>query len=320
MFFGSKSQPDAQNPAPGPVSAANDAQGGSAIFEVSAADFEDKVLKASMQTPVIVDFWAPWCGPCKQLMPLLDKAVMAAGGEVLLAKVNLDENPELAQALRVQSVPTVFAFFGGRPVDAFQGVVPESQIKAFIDNIIQAARQNRPDAIDIPEALKTAAEVLAAGDAQSANAIYAQILQQDEKHVGAYVGLIRTFIAAGHVDQAAQLVEHAPEEIAKAPGFSEAKTALELSQAAPAGNLGELEATARAKPEDHEAQIALAEAQVASGQNAEAIETLLGSITLDREWNEQAARKTLLKFFEAIGHADPITVQGRKKLSSLLFS
>lgn len=290
------------------------------IYEVGAADFEDLVLKASLQTPVIVDFWAPWCGPCKQLMPILEKAVLAAKGEVLLAKVNLDENPELAQALRVQSVPTVFAFIGGRPVDAFQGVVPESQVKAFIDNLIKAARQNRPDAIDIPETLKAAHEALGAGDPQTANALYLQILQQDEKHVGAYVGLVRTFIAAGHIEQAAQLIENAPEDIAKTSVFSEAKTALELAQAAPAGDLEKLRAKAAANPGDHQAQIDLANAQFAAQQKEQAIETLLASIAIDREWNEQAARKTLIKFFEAMGHSDPLTVEGRKKLSRMLFS
>ena len=310
MLFGSKqnNKPKADTPASG------------YIFEVSTADFEERVIKASLETPVIVDFWAPWCGPCKQLMPILEKAVMAAKGEVILAKVNLDENPELAQALRVQSVPTVFAFYGARPVDAFQGVVPESQIKAFIDNLIKAARQNQPDAIDIPDALKTAAGALAENDLQTANMLYAQILQQDENNVSAYVGLVRTFIAAGQIDQAQQLVDNAPEAIAKDLNFSEAKTALDMAQTMPKGDLEELIKKAQDNPDDHNAQIDLAEAQFASNMREQAIETLLASIEKDREWQDGEARKTLLKFFEAMGHSDPVTIEGRKKLSRILFS
>jgi len=290
------------------------------IFDATTADFETTVMRASLEKPIIVDFWAPWCGPCKQLMPMLEKAVTAAGGEVLLAKVNLDENPELAQALRVQSVPTVYGFLGGQPVDAFQGMVPESQIKAFIDKLIQASRAGKPGAIDIDEALTTASEALAAKDLSTANSLYMQVLEQDEKNAKAFAGLIRVFLANDEVEQAAQLVENAPEDIAKDPAFAEVKTAVALAQNAPAA--GELEALQKAasKTDDHQAQIDLAEAQFAGGSQEQAIDTLIASIKADAEWNDAAARKTLLKFFEALGHSDPLSVQGRKKLRNILFS
>lgn len=290
------------------------------IYEVNTDDFEAKVIEASMHTPVIVDFWAPWCGPCKQLMPVLEKLVQAAKGDVILAKVNLDDNPQLAQALRVQSVPTVFAFYGGRPVDAFQGMQPESAIKAFVDKLVQAARANKPEAIDIPETLKAAAEALAAKDLQTAQAMYMQVLQQDENNAAAYAGLIRTFIAAGVFDQAQSMIENAPEDMAKSADLEAAKTALEMAKNASTVDIASLESAAEKNPKDHQALIDLAEGQFAVGQKEEAIDTLLKSIEMDRKWSEEAARKTLLKFFEALGHSDPLTIDGRKKLSSILFS
>lgn len=322
-MFGSKkqeppTQPLAQSSAAQPQALQENQ---SIIFDVTAEDFEDTVMRASMDMPIIVDFWAPWCGPCKQIMPILENVITEAGGEVRLAKVNLDENPELAQALRVQSVPTVFAFIGGQPVDAFQGVIPEGQVKAFIDKQIQASRAAKPGAIDIPEALNAATQALAANDLQTANALYVQILQQDEKNAKAYIGLVRVFIAAEQLEQAISLVENAPEDIAADPAFKEAKTALELAQSRPDNSaLAALEKAASDNPGDHQAQIDLAEGQFASGQKEEAIDTLIASIRTDREWNEAAARVTLLKFFEAMGHSDPLSVQGRKKLSSILFS
>ncbi len=291
------------------------------IFDVNALDFEARVIHASMEKPVILDFWAPWCGPCKQLMPVLEKIVKAAGGDILLAKVNIDDNPELAQALQVQSVPTVFGFLGGRPVDAFQGVVPESQIQAFIDKLIQASKAAQPGAIDIDEALKSAASALAENDLQTAQSLYGQILQQDEKNVSAYVGMVRTFIAANMVQQAAAMVESLPDEIKDSPKFTEAKTALELAQNPPdTSALGALEQKVAKNPKDMEAKCALASVQFGAGQKEQAIDTLLEAIETDREWNEQEARKILLTFFEALGHSDPLTIQGRKKLSGILFS
>lgn len=293
---------------------------GPMIFEATAEDFEDKVLRASMEKPVLAYFTAPWCGPCKQLGPIMDKAVQAAGGKVAMAKIDLDSNQELAAALRIQSVPTIFAFFGGRPVDAFQGVVPESQIQDFIKKLIQAASTAQPDAIDIPEALSMAAQALAAGDLGAAQGAYAQILSQDESNVQAYVGMIRVYIAAGHIEQAKQMVEGAPEDIAKHASFSEAKTALELAENTPKGDFAELEEQVQNNPTDHQARFDLAVALFSAGQKEVGIDHLMQIIETDRAWNDEEARKQLLKFFEAMGHADPLTVESRRRLSTILFS
>lgn len=290
------------------------------IFDCAEMEFEEKVLKASMERPIIVDFWAPWCGPCKQLMPLLESAVQGAGGEVALAKINLDENQQLGQMLRVQSVPAVFAFFQGRPVDAFQGVIPESQIKVFIAKLVTAARSAKPDAIDIPESLTAAEAALASADLATAQSLYAQILEQDESNIRAFVGLVRTMIAGGQIDYAAAMVENAPEEISKQSMFAEAKTALELAQNAPTGESAALATAVEKSPNDHQARFDLALAQFAEGAREEALNNLLHIIEIDREWNEGAARAQLLKFFEAMGHGDPLTMSARRKLSSMLFS
>ena len=310
MLFGSKK----------PAAPVAPAQPGAIVFEASGADFETLVLRASMDKPVIAYFTAPWCGPCKQLGPILENAVNAAGGEVRLAKINLDENQELAAALRIQSVPTIYAFFGGRPIDAFQGALPEPQVKEFVAKLIQVARQARPDAIDVPETLKVAAQALAAGDFGTAQGIYAQVLTQDEKNAKAYVGLVRCFIAADHIKEAEKLVENAPEEIAKDSSFAEAHTALELAKAKPQGSTHKLAAAVAKNPDDHQARYDLALAQFTSGQREEGIESLLEIMRRNRGWNEEEARKQLLKFFEAMGGADPLTIQSRRKLSTILFS
>ncbi len=304
----------------------NEQSGGAAldpaqiIFDVGTQDFEQRVMAASMQIPVIVDFWAPWCGPCKQLMPILEKVILATGGKVLLAKVNLDDNPELAQALRVQSVPTVFGFFQGQPVDAFMGVQPENKIKEFVQKLITAANGAQPDALDIPEALKGAAQALADNDAQSAHAIYAQILQQDALNADAYAGMVRCFINIGQIEQAQAMIEQVPEEILKTSAFEEARSALELAQNKPNGNIEQFIEKIKANANDHQARIDLAYALFAAGQKEEATDALLQSIEIDREWNEEAARQELLTLFQAMGHADPITISARRKLSAILFS
>lgn len=306
MLFGNQQQPTNAGQATG--------------RDITTEDFEIRVLQASLGKPVIVQFWAPGCAPCSQLAPILESVVAATGKEVELLKLNVQDNPEIAAALRIQSVPTVYAFLGGRPVDGFQGAVPESQVKAFVERIAASAGQTRDGMLDIPEALKAAAEALAEGDVQAAYALYTQILARDEKNADGYAGLIRTLVAAGQIDDAAHLVENVPEDIEKSGAFAAAKTALELAQTGPSGPVDELAEKVQQNPGDQQARLDLAQAQFSAGDKEGAIETLLEAIAADREWNEQAARLQLLKFFEALGHSDPLTVQGRKKLSALLFS
>ena len=295
---------------------------GAVIFDIGTADFETRVMKASMDKPVLVDFWAPWCGPCKQLMPVLEAEVNAANGEVLLAKVNIDENPELAQALRIQSVPTVMAFFQGQPVTGFTGARPASEIKNLIAQLVKVARSAKPDAIDIPAALKQASEFLAVGDFGNAQQVYIQILQQDENNIEAYGGLVRVMIGAGALDQAEIMVAQAPEAIAKNSSFAALKTALDLAKGAgeAAAKLKPMMKKVESDPNDHQARFDLAGAQFASGDKAAAIDNLLHIIAKDRAWNDDGARKELLRFFEALGFSDPLAAEGRKKLSRLLFS
>jgi len=295
------------------------------IFDCGVADFEDRVMKASKDMPVIADFWSPTCVPCKTLTPMLEAAVRAAGGEVLLAKINLDENQQLAAALQIQSVPTVYGFFGGRPVDGFQGAISEGQLKEFITKLISAARGAKPDALDIPETLQTAAQALSGGDLETAQDLYTQILQQDQLNAAAYAGIIRSLIAGGALDQAAMMIENAPDEIAKQSALTEAKTALELAQGAPVGgDYADLQAAVDKNADDHQARYDLAVALFAAGgqegAREDAVDHLMHIIGAAPEWNEQAARSQLLKFFEALGHSDPLTMSARRRLSSILFS
>jgi putative thioredoxin len=255
-------------------------------------------------------------------MPTLEAEVNAAQGDVLLAKVNIDDNPDLAQALRIQSVPTVMAFFQGQPVTGFTGARPASDIKNLIGQLVKLARSSMPDAIDVPAALTQAATLLADGALMDAQTLYAQVLQQDPNSAEAYVGIVRTMIAADALEEAEALIVQAPELIAKHPSFTAAKTALDIAKGAgeAVSRLKPLLHKVEADPADPQARFDLAQAQFAAGLRGEAIDNFLMMIKADRGWNNEAARLELLRCFEALGFADPLAVEGRKKLSRLLFS
>ena len=304
-----------------PLIGANPAGPGSVdmITTSDTAGFRHDVLEASMTLPVIVDFWAPWCQPCKQLTPLLEKVVQSARGAVRLVKINIDENQQLAAQLRIQSIPTVFAFFEGRPVDYFQGAVPESQLKRFVDKLAELVA---PETSAVDEALDQADSLMSAGEVQSAAGIYSQVLQHDGTSARAATGLIKAMVQLGHVDRAQAVLDSLPDEIAKDPAIASARSAIELAEAgaANAGEIGRLQASLAQDPTDHQARFDLATALVGTGDHERAIEALLEIIKRERDWDDGAARKQLLKVFEALGPANPLTLSGRRRLSSILFS
>lgn len=290
------------------------------IKESSAASFVDDVIEASQEVPVIVDFWATWCEPCKQLGPLLEKAVTEAGGAVKLVKVDVDRNQQIAQQLRIQSVPTVFAFYQGRPVDGFSGAQPESQIKAFIDKLVSTSGGSIPDS-PVAEALEQAKALMEAGDSATAKQLFGQILSHEPDNATAKIGLARCNIAAGDLAGAREVLDTVPVDKRGDQEAAAAFSALELAEkAAGAGDLDQLRAAVAADENDHPARFDLALALFAAGLPEDAIDALIEIVRRDREWNEQAARTQLLQFFEAQGPTDPITIAGRRKLSSILFS
>jgi len=288
------------------------------VKESSTATFMADVVDASHDVPVVVDFWAPWCGPCKTLGPQLEKAVREAKGQVRMVKINVDENQQLAAQMRIQSIPAVYAFKDGRPVDGFVGALPESQIKAFVKKVMSLGG---PAASPVADALAQAKAALAEGDVGTASTFYSHILQREPDNVEALAGLGRCLLQSGDAKKARALLDRVPADAASHADVVALRSSLELAeQADKAGSPTELEARVAQNPADHEARFNLAMALFAHGQREGAVDQLLELIKRDRQWNEEAARKQLLKFFEAFGPTDPFTVASRRRLSTLLFS
>ena len=286
------------------------------VKDGDTASFAADVIEASNEVPVIVDFWAEWCGPCKTLGPTIEKAVKAASGQVRLVKINVDENQQLAQQLRVQSIPAVFAFKNGKPVDGFVGAQPESQIKAFIQRLTGDAGPS-----PIEQALEQGEAALAAGDVSTASDIFGQVLRSDMENARAIAGLCQCLIDSGDLAEAREMLDGLEGKLAIDPAVQSVRAALELAeQSADAGDTAPLRARLEANGNDHEARMELSTALLAAGQREEAVDELLESIRRDRNWNDEAARKQLLTLFEAFGHADELTVSARRRLSSMLFS
>ncbi|MEO9516724.1 MAG: thioredoxin [Paracoccaceae bacterium] len=293
---------------------------GDLIKDVSEQDFMAEVIEASMETPVIVDFWAPWCGPCKTLGPMLEDAVTAAKGAVKMAKVNVDEAQGIAGQLRVQSIPTVYAFHKGQPIDGFQGAVPQSEITAFVERAIQAGGGESP-ADTLNDAVDAAEEMLTEGAAIDAAQTFSAILGEDPNHAGAYGGLVRSHIAMEDLDQAEAILNGAPAEISGAPELEAAAAQIALArQAADAGPVADLKAKVAADENDHQARFDLAQALHAAGEAEEAVDQLLEIFRRDREWNDGAAKAQLFTIFDALKPTDPIVLDGRRKLSSMIFA
>jgi putative thioredoxin len=295
--------------------------GATAVAEVAVKDtttqtFVKDVIEESKRQPVLVDFWAEWCGPCKQLTPILEKVVRAAKGKVKLVKMDIDKHPAIPGQLGIQSIPAVFAFVNGQPVDGFMGALPEAQVTAFIERLTK-------DRIggEEKDLLKTADAALAAGDAAGAADLYAQILAEDPANVAALAGLARSYVATGAIDEAKQTLALVPEAKRNETAVAAARAALELAeQAKSVGPIEELEQKVKANPLDHQARFDLAVAMNSKNRRQEAVDHLIEIVRRDRKWNDDGARKQLVQFFEAWGPTDEATVTGRKRLSSILFA
>ena len=286
------------------------------VKDVTTQSFMKDVIEESKRQPVLVDFWAPWCGPCKQLTPIIEKAVKAAKGKVKLTKMNIDEHPAIPGQMGIQSIPAVIAFSNGQPVDGFMGALPESQVVAFLERLTKEKIGGEDT-----DLLKAADAALVEGNPAAAAEIYAALLAQDAANVHALAGLARCYVETGALEQAKQTLAMVPEAKRNEAPVAAARAALDIAeQAKSLGPLNELEEKVRANPLDHQARFDLAVALNAKGNRAEAVNQLIEIIKRDRKWNDDGARKQLVQFFEAWGFADPAAVEGRKRLSSILFS
>jgi putative thioredoxin len=293
------------------------APAGDLIKDSNTQNFMRDVIEASRQQPVIVDFWAPWCGPCKQLGPALEKVVRQANGKVRMVKINVDENQQLAQQMRIQSIPAVYAFVNGQPVDGFMGALPESQIKQFVDRLGGQGSM----AEEIEAAVSEGRAALEQQDYQTAAQIFAQILQVDREHAGAIAGLARCQIAVGDLENAQATLALVPPAKANDPEVLSVRAQLDMAlNPVDVSEIGTLKAQIEKNPDDFQARLDLAVLLNGAGQRAEATDQLIYVIKKMRSWNEEAARKQLVKFFEAWGPKDEFTIAGRRKLSSVLFS
>ncbi len=296
-------------------------QAQAAVADVSVKDtttqtFVKDVIEESKRQPVLVDFWAPWCGPCKQLTPILEKAVKAAKGKVKLVKMNIDEHPAIPGQMGIQSIPAVIAFVNGQPADGFMGALPESQVTAFLERLTKDRLGG-----ETKDLLKTADAALADGDAAGAAEIYAQLLADDASNVPALAGLTRCYVQTGALDQARQTLAMVPDAKRNDAAVAAARAALELAeQAKTIGSVAELEQKVAANPLDHQARFDLALALNGKGRRLDALEQLMSIVRRDRKWNDDGARKQLVQFFDAWGPADEATIEGRKRLSSILFA
>ncbi len=288
------------------------------IKDTTTRTFVADVIEESKHQPVLIDFWAPWCGPCRQLTPIIEKAVTAAKGRVKLVKMNIDENPEIPGQMGIQSIPAVIAFVNGQPADGFMGAVPESQITAFIDKLTAGMPGAEPTAAEL---IQEAEALAAEGDLANASAVYSEVIRADATNVQAIAGLAKCYVTGGAVDQAKQMLETIPENMREDAAVKSVQAAIDLiDQASAVGPIAELEAKVAADPLDHQARFDLATALNGAGQRVEATDQLLEIVKRDRKWNDDAGRKQLLQLFEAWGPTDEATVEGRRRLSTILFA